>query len=96
MIPIQNALIQKFPFSIFEPFIITSPATRQYNCIAWAFGDDKKFYWPDAEKLMFWPNNVPREETIEAFISLYKTIGYNICGNGNFENGFEKIDWSKL
>jgi hypothetical protein len=91
MVSIQHVLIQKFPLSIVDPFIVTSPATVQYNCIAWAFGDDKRFYWPDADNLMFWPNGIPREETFEAFIELYKLIGYEVCGNGSFETEYEKI-----
>lgn len=31
--------IKEFPNSENEPFIITSPETDVYNCLAWAIGD---------------------------------------------------------
>ena len=33
-----------FPNSVSEPFKITSPNDIKYNCIAWACGDDTKWY----------------------------------------------------
>ncbi len=80
-----------WPQSMFEPFVITSPKTSRYNCIAWAFEDDTKFYWPDDTKLYFWPSHVPREVTVEAFVKLYESINYKTCDNGDFEDGYNKI-----
>ena len=80
-----------FPQSIFEPFQITSPVTTRYNCIAWAFDDDTKWYWPDPTKLYYWPSNIPREETIDAFKKLYELKKYSVCTDGNYEVGYEKI-----
>ena len=80
-----------FPQSIFEPFTITSPTTVRYNCIAWAFEDDSKWYWPDDTKLYYWPPTVPRELTVEAFKKLYALKNYIVCADGSYEKGFEKI-----
>lgn len=80
-----------FPNSIQEPFIETSPFTPIYNCIAWAFGDNTKWYWPAPVNSCFWPKGIPREETLEAFIELYKLIDYDLCDNPDLEDGFEKI-----
>lgn len=41
--------------------------------------------------MYFWPPNVPREITIDAFIRAYGTVGYTVCGEGDLEAGFEKI-----
>lgn len=83
--------IPEFPNTFIEPFTITSPQTTSYNCIAWAFGDDTKWYWPDPDEMYFWPNNIPRTVEINSFIELYRLIGYEICQTDNVENNYEKI-----
>lgn len=37
----------KFSNSGIDPFLLTSPQTPIYNCIAWAYGVIDKWYWPD-------------------------------------------------
>ncbi|MBI9039082.1 MAG: hypothetical protein JEY97_13185 [Bacteroidales bacterium] len=81
----------QFPNSKVDPFLVTSPHSPAYNCIAWAFGDNTKWYWPDPSTIYYWPNNVPREINIEAFIKLFEYIGYKVCENGEFEIGYRKI-----
>ena len=83
--------LPQFPNSTNEPFLVTSPETTSYNCIAWAYGDDTKWYWPDSSNSYYWPENVPREETIDSFILLFKNIGFEICTNEDFEPGYNKI-----
>jgi hypothetical protein len=65
-----------FPNSRIDPFLITSPQTSSYNCIAWAFGDNSKWYWPDSSNIYFWPSDIPRQETLDSFIKLFESIGY--------------------
>jgi hypothetical protein len=72
-------------------FEITSPRTRFYNCIAWAAGETHRKWWPDKMKVEYWPEGVPREATLAAFVAAYATLGYQICENGDFEADFEKI-----
>ena len=81
----------EFPNSVQEPFLITSPQDVRYNCIAWAFGDSEKFYWPSDLPEYFWPPNVKKEESVDAFIALYTSIGYTNCTNGSPETGYEKV-----
>ena len=70
---------------------ITSPETRKYNCIAWAAESTTRKWWPDPLKLGFWPPKVPREETLEAFMQAFGTLGYHPCADGTQEDGFQKI-----
>lgn len=70
---------------------ITSPDTLDYNCIAWAAGDTTKWWWPDQDFIHYWPPNVPREETLEAFILMFETLGYQVFLQADFESGWEKI-----
>ena len=67
----------------------TSNADPGYNCIAWAYGDNTKWFWP--VKRYYWPINITREATIEAFIELFSSIGYQDCNNHSFEPGYEKV-----
>ena len=87
----QLSLPKEFPNSSKDPFVITSPITNSYNCIAWAFGDTTKWYWPDDYFVGFWPQEINRECTLQSFINLYKLIGFEVCENEKFEEGFEKI-----
>jgi hypothetical protein len=69
--------------------VITSPLSRRYNCIGWAAGIDVQWWWPVGR--YYWPPNVPREETVEAFVRAFATIGYIECQDGSLEAGFEKV-----
>lgn len=64
---------------------------RRYNCIAWAAGNDTRWWWPDASNIGYWPPSVPREETIAAFVSAYALQGYAQCADSTLEPGVEKI-----
>jgi hypothetical protein len=72
--------------------IVTSPATKSYNCIAWAVtgSSDAPWWWP-LPAAYYWPNGVVREVTIAAFLQAFATEGFAECADGNTEDGFEKI-----
>ena len=72
-------------------FEITSPATRTYNCIAWAAGLTDVWMWPDSFDLYFWPENAPREATIAAFVKAFSDFGYEICDSEEQNAVQEKI-----
>lgn len=74
-----------------EGFTKDSPATRDYNCIAWAAGDKSVNWWPDLLLAYHWPDGVPRVETLEAFVLAFQSIGYLCCNSGELEPSFEKI-----
>ena len=80
-----------FPKLVSEGYEITSLATDAYNCIAWAAGVTHQWWWPDPLGEEYWPDQAPREETEEAFILAYQTLGYVPCAEIEQESGFEKI-----
>ncbi len=80
-----------FPNLATTGYCITSPASPHYNCIAWSVHDDTAWWWPDPFGLYYWPENVPRLETLAAFIAAYGTRGYEPCDNGSLEPDFEKV-----
>lgn len=83
-----------FPGLYSSSFRVTSPATRDYNCIAWAADDTERWWWPDDDPendAIFWPPGVPLEETLDAFAATFKTLGYDECFDEKCEPGVEKI-----
>jgi hypothetical protein len=68
-----------------------SPATEDYNCFAWAAVVNDARWEPDPNGDFYWPDDVPREYTLAAFIEAYRTIGFELCHDGSNEIGFEKI-----
>lgn len=80
-----------FPGLKDDSFQITSPPHKKYNCIAWALGDNSKWWWPHPKGTAHWPDDVPREETISAFQHLFVTNGYESCNDDQLEPGFTKI-----
>lgn len=69
----------------------TSPCDEGYNCIAWAAGDSDHWWWPDAMGQHFWPPDVPREETIEAFVRAYGLQDYSQRSDPTLEPDRQKI-----
>lgn len=72
-------------------YTITSPATVDYNCIAWAANDTENWWWPDPMYTAYWPPEVPRTLTVESFIKAYNILGYTVCDSDEYETEFEKI-----
>lgn len=89
--PLSADKEEKFPRLAAEGYLVTSPATYDYNCIAFAADDEESWWWPDDTGMGFWPVGVTREETIEAFIEAYRLSGYEQCDHGLLEIDFEKI-----
>ena len=85
------SLNSAFPHLAEEGYRETSPATSRYNCIAWAAGETDAWWWPSPEAVHYWPQGVPREETLEAFACAFATVGFVPAEDGCFEPGFEKL-----
>lgn len=67
---------------------ITSNIDFGYNCIAWSANDMAHFWWPAAH---YWPSGILAEASERAFAELYISLGYEECGDGRFQRGFEKV-----
>ena len=84
-------MFRRFPYLATTGFRPTSPPTPEYNCIAWTADEVDVWWWPDPDFMYFWPAQVPRQETIEAFVQAYQTLGYEKCDNAELEFGYHKI-----
>lgn len=67
-----------------------SVATPEYNCIAWALGQNNRSWWPRSP-YHYWPSMCTNEVTISAFEEVFALFGYKPCNNSNQEKGLEKI-----
>jgi hypothetical protein len=68
-----------------------SPATRSYNCIAWAASITTERWEPDPFFQYYWPDEAPRNYRLEAFIAAFRARGFEFCADGSLESGREKI-----
>lgn len=74
-------------------YSITSPVDKTYNCIAFAAGDTRNWWWPlpPDVKEVYWPPNVIRAETVTAFRAVFASLGFVECETAVVEAGIEKI-----
>lgn len=86
----EKRLVKLFPNLKNCTFKVTSPRTPDYNCIAWAAGDDY-ICWDPTVNFHYWPKRVPRERTLDAFILAFNTARFEVCENGDYEKEYEKI-----
>jgi hypothetical protein len=68
----------------------TSEVDGRYNCIAWAFGDNRRHWWPN-QKRSYWPINCSGMSVSVAFQELFKRGGWEQAINPYYEIGHEKI-----
>lgn len=90
MLPVHLAI--KFPaLRQSKSYITTSPQTPRYNCIAYAAGDLKRWWWPDQFGRAYWPKGVRRATHLAAFQHAFSTLGYELTADQTLEPGIEKI-----
>ena len=89
---ISRELMERlFPKLGVSQYRITSQASKDYNCIAWAAGDDSRWWEPDPWNLYYWPPSAPRTWTLDALVQAYGTLGFKLCFDGGLEQGLEKV-----
>ena len=88
---INAELKQDWPNLEQTRYRITSSHTDRYNCLAWAIGEDDRWWSPLPEEDYYWPEGVPREVTVEAFAKAYETLGFSVCEHGDIEPALEKL-----
>lgn len=91
----------EFPNLRIKGYQATSPPDDYYNCIAWAAGDQERFWSPmprdqsdgayDAPYEEYWPAAAVPENTLEAWKSVFALQGYIACQSAAVEAGFEKL-----
>jgi len=75
----------------------TSPKSNAYNCVAWAAGEDDRWWEPADPRYdphigpKHWPDGVPQRYTVENCVRVFVLLGYSACDGPEHEAGFEKI-----
>lgn len=71
----------------------TSADTELYNCIAWAAGEDDRWWEPGGPSDVgyYWPTGVSEGYDLQCLVDAYHSIGYRACDTATVEAGFEKI-----
>lgn len=82
------SLNNSFPNLSSSPFEITSEFSLEYNCVAWAAGDDSRWWWPTGGD--HWPIDETRT-SVDSFVRAFDTIGYESADDGSLEAGYEKV-----
>jgi hypothetical protein len=91
MVTWLETLFPRLPTAAYR---VSSPVSRDYNCIAWAAGDTSRWWWPTNDPdndVPYWPAGVAREETVAAFIAVFATLGYRVGDSETWEPGFDKV-----
>jgi len=77
-----------FPRLTQENCRVTSPATADYNCVAWSAGDTEHWWQPG----VYWPVNAPSGEYgIGILEQAFLALGFEECAHESLEDGFEKV-----
>ena len=63
---VEPGLEDVFPGLRGQPHEARSPRDDHYNCIAWAAGDNRNWWWPDLAQEDNWPAGVPGIETLRS------------------------------
>ena len=81
---------RKWPKLRSDSYEIKSRCTIEYNCVAWVIGETAK--WIDAyDDNPNWPRDLDRTQTIQNYADFFQRYGFEICSDGTFEVGIEKI-----
>jgi hypothetical protein len=90
---LAHDLEQQMPFLISEGYEVKSIATGGYNCIAFAAEDEPSVnWWPDDGDNPDGYRPISRRElTLDCFVEMFASLGYEKCDNGSLESGYEKI-----
>lgn len=88
----QSHLERWFPNLRTSRYQVTSVATPDYNCIAWADNDDQNWWWPPGGFVgEYWPSAAPGDRVLESFIAAFILQGYETCVGDELEASFEKV-----
>jgi hypothetical protein len=91
----EEDLKRRFPRLARTRFEVTSDDTRKYNCLAWVLGDQENWISPllfDEDLGLYpWPQGVPRENTISAWMLALEAYGFTRCEDASLETGRDKV-----
>ncbi len=85
----RQTLAAAFPRLAREGYEIVGEPTRGYNCVAYAAGDNKK--WWDFTETRYWPDYATRTDRMEGLIEVFTGLGFQRCRGNSHEGGYVKV-----
>src|SRR5262245_32862257 len=86
----EAELEQIFPLLKASDYRISAPATKHYNCIAWAAGDQDSWWQSELEDA-YWPEGIPADGAVQSLVVLFQSLGYQVCVSRELVQEFEKV-----
>jgi hypothetical protein len=68
-----------------DGYVVSSPESSAYNCVAWSVGESHRWWQPG----FYWPT-LPGDD-LEALVALFTSLAYEPCENDQLEPGYEKV-----
>lgn len=68
---------------------LKSDADEAYNCLAWAAGENHRWWEPTAGR--YWPDRADRLYTVQALMMAYSSLSFTECSDASHEGGMQKI-----
>src|SRR5262245_58321372 len=87
---IRAALKSDFP-TLGDNFFLNSSASGRYNCIAWAVGDETKWWEPSTDPRHHWPTDIPKDPSLGTITSLLKKYRFLTCASMQLSPRTEKV-----
>ena len=92
----RQILINSTPSLKDDPYYyVSSEATGEYNCIAWAMGFTDRWsdHFPGGGKNLkkWWPEGVERGFNPDFLIKAFMAVGFECCDDDSYEEGYEKV-----
>jgi len=79
-----------FPFLTRDLYEVIDDEPKDYNCIAFAAGDQTRWWEPDPWGVYYWP--IPkREYTVVCFVEMFESLNYQKCKCSLKKRSFEKV-----
>ena len=97
----RQVLIKSTPSLKDDPYYyVSSEATEEYNCIAWAMGFTDRWidHFPSGGKNLkkWWPEGVERGFNPECLVKAFMAVGFECCDDDSYEEGYDKVALYKL
>jgi len=87
-------LEEAFPNLRASGYSITSPPAYVPNCIGWVLRSTDLYWDPTLtgfRGVYYWPPDIPRNDTVDAWVRVFRLFHYSECANPDLEDGAEKI-----
>lgn len=67
---------------------MTSPATPDYNCIAWSAENTQRWWQPGA----YWPVETHSDDYgLGILVEAFRSLGFEECDSSSLEDGYQKV-----